>query len=427
MNHIEEIKTQPINFREYQKITPKIFKQSVNLAKKLRGKKIIHINSTQLGGGVSELLRSQTPLEKSLGLDSHWFIIKAPIQFFKITKKIHNLLQGESGTLKDSEKYFYLKWLHGQIAPSFKKIISQERPDILVIHDPQPLPLIDYVPKKSIPILRIHIDLSNPNPNILKFLQPLIEKYKLVIFSHTSYRPSWLSSVKSKIIIPAINPFTEKNKPMAKAKAEKILSLYNINPNQPIVSQVSRFDPWKDPLGTMQAYYLAKNKITNLQLILAGLFQAYDDPQAVEIFKKVKKQAASDPDIFLFADPSHLQDISNDLFINAVYTASTVIIQKSIKEGFGLTVTEAMWKSKPVIGGQTKGIALQIKHGQNGFLVSSPQEAAQELVRLLKDKELRKKIGQLAHQTVKEKFLLSRFISDHLEVYSHFLNSKKIK
>ncbi len=421
MDHIEEIKTQPTNFRKYQKITPGIFKQSVNLAKKLRGKKIIHINSTQLGGGVSELLRSQIPLEQSLGLDSHWFIIKAPIQFFKITKKIHNLLQGEAGTLKDSEKYFYLKWLYSQIAPSFEKLISQEKPDIVVIHDPQPLPLIDYLSGETIPILRIHIDLSSPNPNILKFLQPLIKKYKLVIFSHSTYRPSWLPAKKSKIIMPAINPFARKNKPMAKAKAEKILGLYGINTGQPIVSQVSRFDPWKDPLGTLQAYYLTKNEIPQLQLILAGIFQAYDDPQAVKVFEKVEKQAAGDPDIFLFADPARLKDVSNDLFINAVYTASAVIIQKSIKEGFGLTVTEAMWKGKAVIGGQTKGIALQIKSGQNGFLVNSPEEAAQYLIRLLKDERLKKKIGQAAHQTAKKKFLLSRFILDHLKIYIRFL------
>lgn len=421
MDQIEKVKTQPIDFRKYQKITPKIFRQSISLAKQLRGKKIIQINSTQLGGGVSELLRSQVPLEKSLGLKSDWYIIKAPIQFFKITKKIHDLLQGEPGILTDSEKYFYLKWLYSKIAPSFEKLISQEKPDIVVIHDPQPLPLIDYISGKTVPLLRMHIDLSAPNPKILKFLQPLIEKYKLAIFSHSTYRPSWLSPRKSKIIMPAIDPFTIKSQSMGKTEAEKILGLYGINADQPIISQVSRFDPWKDPLGTLQAYYLAKNEIPQLQLILAGIFQAYDDPQAIKVFKKVKKQAKGDPDVYLFSDPARLKEISNDLFINAVYTASAVIIQKSLKEGFGLTVTEAMWKGKAVIGGQTKGIALQIKHRKNGFLVSNPEQTAQYLVRLLKDKSLRKRIGQAAHQTVKDKFLFSRFILDHLKIYSRLI------
>ncbi len=421
MDHIEKVKTKPIDFQKYQKITPQIFKQSITLAKKLQGKKIIHLNSTQLGGGVSELLRSQVPLEKSLGLNSDWYIIKAPIQFFKITKKIHNLLQGEPGRLEDREKYYYLKWLYSQIAKSLEELIAKEKPEIIVIHDPQPLPLIDYIPRRIIPILRMHIDLSNPNPYILNFLKPLIEKYDLVIFSHDIYKPNWLPNQKTAVAMPAIDPFTVKNQFMSKSEAERILALYGLNADQPIVSQVSRFDPWKDPLGTMKAYYLAKNEIYNLQLILAGIFQAYDDPQAVNVFEKVKKQAVGDPDIFLFADPAHLKEVSNDLFIRAVYTASDVIIQKSIKEGFGLTVTEAMWKGKAVIGGQTKGIALQIKNGQNGFLVNSPEKAAQYLVRLLKDKKMREKIGQAAHQSVKSKFLLSRLVLDHLKIYSQVL------
>lgn len=417
-DHIAKVKTKPSDWQKYKKLTPETYQPGLNLAKKIRGKKIIHLNSTQLGGGVSELLRSQVPLERSLGLDSHWFIIKAPLRFFKVTKKIHNLLQGEKGKLTETEKYFYLKWLHSKIASSFKKLISRQKPDITVIHDPQPLPLIDYVPEKIIPILRLHIDLSLPNQSILKFLQPLIEKYQLVILSHTTYQPSWLSAKKTRIVMPAINPFTDKNQSMKKSEAERILGLFNINTSQPIVAQVSRFDPWKDPLGALRAYYLAKNKIPDLQLILAGLFQAYDDPQAVEMFAKVKKQAEGDPDVFLFSNPRKLKEISNDLFINAVYTASSVIIQKSIREGFGLCVTEAMWKGKTVVGGQTKGIGLQIEDGKNGFLASTPEEAAEYLVRLLENPSLRKKLGQAAHQTVKKKFLMSRLVLDHLKIYA---------
>jgi len=418
IKNIQEVKTRPVDFLKYKKITPQIFKECVALAKKLQGKKIIHINSTQLGGGVSELLRSQIPLERSLGLNSHWFIIEAPIRFFRVTKKIHDLLQGKEGILKDAEKYFYLKWLYSQIAPSFEKIISQEKPAIVVIHDPQPLPLIDYISGKTIPILRMHIDLSLPNPSILKFLQPLVGKYKLVILSHPKYRPAWLSAKKTRIIMPAINPFNPKNRPIRESYAKNILNLYNVDTSRPIVSQVSRFDPWKDPLGVIKAYRLAKKQIPELQLILSGIAEARDDPQSIEVFEKVYKKTKDDPDAYLFFDPKKFKEVTVDLFVNAVYTASSLVMQKSLKEGFGLTVTEAMWKGKAVIGGQTTGIALQIKHGRNGFLVSSVEEAAEYLIRLLKDSSLREKIGQAAQESVKEKFLLSRFVLDHLKIYS---------
>ncbi len=423
MDYIEKVSLEPsFDFKRYKKLTPRIFQETLKLAKELHSKKIIHINSTQLGGGVSEILRNEIPLERLLGIDSNWYIIKAPIEFFKITKKIHNLLQGEKGFLKDSEKYFYLKWIYSKITPSFKRLIVNEAPQIVIIHDPQPLPLIDYLKNNNssfpIPVLRLHIDLSSPNPNVLDFIKPFVEEYRLVILSHKSYRPDWLAKEKTRIVMPAINPFSEKNRLMEKDEAKNILSYYHINPNQPIIAQVARFDPWKDPLGTLKAYYLAKNKIPKLQLILAGFFQAYDDPQALSVFKQVSKEAKGDPDVFLFADPSSLKDISNDLFINAVYTVSDVIIQKSIKEGFGLTVTEAMWKGKPVIGGKTKGIGLQITDGQNGFLVTSIEEAAQKIISLLENNEMRKRIGKMAYQTVKKKFLMSRLILDYLKIYN---------
>lgn len=419
-DYLQEVKTGSNNFHQYKNLTPEIYNKSVNLAHKIEGRKIFHFNSTRLygGGGVSELLHSQVPLEKSLGLDSHWFIIKAPAKFFGITKKIHNLLQGELGVLTDSEKRLYLEWVNNKIAPSFKKVIGKERPDIVIIHDPQPLPLINNIPKDIVPILRLHIDLSEPNPTVLKFFQPLIKKYKTVILTHSIYRPIWLAKEKTKISQPAINPFSDKNRTMKKSEAKKILSRYKINTEKPIISQVGRFDPWKDPMGTYQAYCLAKNKIPNLQLIMPGFRFAKDDPQAQEIYRELKKQIKNDKDVFLFFYPEQLKGLSNDLFINAVYTASKIVLQKSLKEGFGLTVTEAMWKGKPVIGGMAKGIALQIKHGENGLLVSSPEQAAEYIIHLLEDRSLRKELGKAAQKTVKDNFLLSRLVLDHLRVYS---------
>lgn len=414
MDLIKKVDLKPADFKKYQSLTPEKYEDCLALSKKLKGKRVLHLNSTQLGGGVSELLHSQVPLENSLGLNSAWHIINAPIKFFQTTKKIHNLLQGEKGSLSEKEKSLYLNWLRKEIAPSFKKLLEKEKPEIVVIHDPQPLPLVSQIPEKTISVLRMHIDLSEPNPQILNFLKPLILKYRQVILSHSQYRPDWL---KAQIIMPAINPFTAKNRTMKKEEAESILKLFNINTERPAISQISRFDPWKDPLGVIRAYQIAKREIPDLQLILSGIFLAKDDPQAKEMFEEVKKQA-QDPDIFLFANPKRLKEINSNLLINAIYTASQVVLQKSLKEGFGLTVTEAMWKGKPVIGGNASGIALQIKNGVNGFLVNSPQEAADCLIKLLKDENLRKKIGGAARQSVKENFLMSRFILDHLRLYN---------
>ena len=198
------------------------------------------------------------------------------------------------------------------------------------------------------------------------------------------------------------------------------MAFLGINPEKPILSQIARFDPWKDPLSTLKAYYLAKNKYPQIQLVLTSIHQAKDDPQAKEMFKKIKKHAKGDPDIFLFSKPEQIREISNDLFINALNTATTIFIHKSIKEGFGLAITEAMWKKKPVIGGKTKGNSLQITHKKNGFLAKDYKEISFWIKELLKNKSLRKKIGEAAHQTVRSKFLISRLVFNHLKLYSEF-------
>ncbi|MEA3292934.1 MAG: glycosyltransferase [Patescibacteria group bacterium] len=419
MDYIEEIQTKKIDFKKYKNLTPNIYKQSICLSRKIPNKKIIHINSTSVsgGGGVSELLRSQIPLEKSLGFDSRWFVIKGNPRFFEITKKAHNLLQGKSGDLSQEEKKFYFQWLNKKIAPCFKKLISREKPGIIIINDPQPLPLIDFIPSDILSILRMHIDTSTPDKSTLNFFKPLIKKYKIVIFSHPKHRPLWLPVEKTRIIMPAIDPFTKKNQALKKQDALKILSMYGIDAKKPIISQVSRFDPWKNQLETLKIYRLAKKKVPGLQLILIGLSWAKDDPEAIDMFKKIKKNSRNDADVWLFFNPKKLNGLSNNLLINAVYTGSNVIIQKSIREGFGMTITEAMWKKKSVIGSNANGIKLQIKHRKNGFLASTSDEAAKYLVQLLKDSSLRANIGRNAHQTIKNDFLLSRLILDYLKIF----------
>ncbi len=394
-----------------------------NLVKrKLNSQTIIHVNSTSCGGGVAEILKSQIAIEKSLGLDSHWLVISAPPKFFNITKKIHNLIQGAPGNLTKGEKDFYLK-INREIGKPFRAYCEKFKKPIIVIHDPQPMPLIEFVPKDAKCISRLHIDLSTPNLKIMDFLSSFIKKYSLVIVSSPTYikaipwpgRP-WIK--KSKIIMPAIDPFTEKNIKMKKDVAKSVIQELGINPTKPIISQISRFDSWKNPLGVIKAYYLAKNKIPELQLVLAGFFQAKDDPEAISMFKTVKKHAAGDNDIHLFSELDQIRDISNDVFINALYTASSIVIQNSFREGFGLTMTEAMWKAKPLIAKKSTGALLQIKNKYNGILISSSEEIANWVAYLLKNKKYATRLGLNARNSVKKNFLLLHFVLNNLKCYS---------
>jgi trehalose synthase len=421
MARLSEVQLNPYtDVSQYKKFEPEIFDNIFEISKEIRGRVIIHINSSSgKTGGVAELLRSQVPFEKAIGLESHWFEIEgAPIKFFKATKKIHNLLQGKPGQLVEKEESFYASF-NQKLVQSLQEICQKFKSGIIVIHDPQPLPLIQSIPSNFSSVLRLHIDLSAPNQSIVDFLQPLIEKYSSVIVSNKDYLVSlsWLNKEKAKIIMPAIDPFSDKNREMEPDSAKIIIQKFGINPLKPFVVQVSRFDSWKNPLGVIQAYYLAKKEIENLQLVLAGFFFATDDPEAPGIFKTVQKHARGDQDIFLFAHPERLEEIDNDTFINALYTASTVMVQNSIREGFGLTITEAMWKSKVVIAGTASGALLQIKNGENGILASSAPEVAQAIVQLVKDKPLREKLGKAAHQSVQDQFLLPRFILENIKVY----------
>lgn len=418
MAGLREVKiTKQISYENYDSLTPKEIKELKKLSHKMKGVSVVHINTASLGGGVAELLLSQIPLERSLGIKSSWLVLDAPPEFFEITKKIHNLLQGKPGFLSEEEIGIYVS-TNKEIGNKLEKFLEKIGRGILVIHDPQPAPLIFHVPDDWRPILRLHIDLSSPNPKMLEFLRKYIDKYHSIVVSVPEYTsPLELEKSRIKIINPAIDPYSEKNQEIKIETAESILESLEINCTKPILTQVSRFDPWKDPLGVIKAYYEAKNEIPDLQLVLAGFLFAVDDPEAFEIFDKVKKHSKGDPDIFVFADPRQLKDTSNDTFINALYTASTVVMQKSLREGFGLTITEAMWKKKAVIAGKTNGTTLQISHGKNGFLVSSIKEAAEKTKDLIKNPKLREKLGKAAKESVRKKFLISRFVRENIETY----------
>lgn len=280
--------------------------------------------------------------------------------------------------------------------------------------------MIEGLPDGFQAILRLHVDLTAPNTSIIEFLKPYIDQYHYIIVSNPSYEKGllWEGHPAIKTIAPAINPLSEKNRPMALATAQQALLGFNINTNKPIISQISRFDPWKDPIGVIDAYYSAKNKIPDLQLILAGIKEALDDPQQIEFYQKAKKHSADDRDVFLFFEPEDIDGVSVDSFINAVQTASDVILQKSIREGFGLTMTEAMWKGKAVIAGATAGAMTQIKNAENGFIVSSTDETAETIIYLLENPTIRETIGAKARASVRERFLTPRLLLDSIEIYN---------
>lgn len=417
MFSVEEIKIREKDFSQYAKLVPSQHREAVNEANKLGGQTVIHVNSTAEGGGVAEILKSQVGIEKHLGIDSHWHVLKGEDYFFEVTKDIHNMLQGQPGELSEREKNIFIK-AGEKLNEKFEKILGKYEKGIVVIHDPQPLALISSISGNFKPIARLHIDLTEPNKNVYGFLQPWLEKYLRVIVSSPDYKPDWLNTERFVVSMPAIDPFSVKNREMAVEKALEILSWHGIDSRRPIIAQVSRFDKWKDPMGVIKAYRIVKEQIPDLQLVLAGFIQAKDDPEAFDEFNQVKDFAGDDKDIYLFADLDDLRGVENDEFINAVYTGSTLMVQKSLREGFGLVVTEAMLKGKAVVGGDATGIKLQIEDGKNGVIVSSIDEAAEKILELLKNTKLRKSLEKEARKGVINNFLLSRLVLDHLLLYN---------
>src|SRR3989344_2800552 len=412
-------------FRQYLRFNAKLYWQSKNTAKNLKGLPVIHINSTGLGGGVAELLKTQIPLEKDLGLNSRWLILREPKQFFFITKKMHNLLQGQKGFLSEPEKNYYIKRLKmpGQ---ELKKLLEKiSKPVVIVLHDPQVLPLIDYLPSWASSVIRLHIDLSDSSKTPIKFLRPFLEKAGAVVVSHKDYRPSWLDRQKTIVSYPAINPFSRKNGNISSEKISKFFKRFGIDAERPIIAQISRFDFWKDPEGVIEAYYLAKKEIPKLQLVLEGALEAKDDPEARGIFSKLKIEYQNDPDIYLYGFKTLSGGAYQD-WVDALQTRADVIIQKSLREGFGLTVTEALWKGKAVIGGNALGIKAQIQNGRSGFIASSPAECAKRIVQLIQNPHLAQRLGSRGQKIVRQNFLFNRLIFDFLKIYEQIASDEKM-
>lgn len=406
MLHHTNIK--PIDPDDYRPFTgAAALKELTQLADRFRGKKVLQLSSTAQGGGVAEMLRSVIGLYRGLGLDVTWQTFEPPAGFFDITKQIHNGLQGETAGVSAKDWKFYEsvnRELSGELDPA--------RWDAIIVHDPQPAAVRHFLPKDSPAAWawRCHIDSSHPDPVVAKRFVPFLAEYDGAIYSLREYELPGFVPSETAIIPPVIDPLAPKNRPIPKAAAKKTVARYGIDPKKPLVTQVSRFDRWKDPVGVIEAWKLARRQIPNLQLALVGN-TVNDDPESFQVLSEVRQAAENQPDVFII---ENIPAVRNDRDVKAFYVASDVVIQKSIREGFGLTVTEALWAGTPVVGGQVGGIVLQIESGKNGFLVSTADGAAQAIVKLLNDPQSAERLGKAGHEYVREHFLLPRLLRDEL-------------
>ena len=388
--------------------------QLTESADRFKGSSVIHINSTAYGGGVAEILHSLVPLSNALGIDTQRAVITPrDSRFFDVTKRIHNMLQGAGGELTDDELAIYYGCLDDVAADIEDTGLSA---DVWFFHDPQLLPLGRLLNRSTARtrLWVVHIDLTEPNPWLMDRLLPLTDAYDLLICSLDDYAPGKASDHTGIFVAPpAIDPLAPKNCEMPRDRAADIAKALGIDVSRPLVTQVSRFDFWKDPWGVIDAYRLAKRAHPGLQLALLGLSQANDDPEGEQVLRSVSEHADSDPDIHLFFSPYDLP-ATNDEIVNALQTHSRVLLQKSTREGFGLTVSEGMWKGKPIIGGNVGGIRLQIVDGESGYLVDDAKQAGERMAQLLADDELCAKIGRNAKDRVRQRFLIPRLLNDYL-------------
>jgi len=380
-------------------------------AAKLQNERVVMVSSTPAGGGVAEILNSLVLLLNSLGVKTGWRILKGPDNFFQITKDFHNALQGADIILNKRTLGIYQ-----QVNYNNAMMNHLDDHDLVVVHDPQPLPLIQYY-KKRIPwIWRFHLDLSKPNKELLNYLKPIIEQYDAMIVSTPEYKQKSVGTQQI-VFAPSIDPLSDKNKELDQNMIELLLRRQRVRFNKPIISQISRFDKWKDPLGVVEVFEQVRKKI-DCQLVLMGNM-AIDDPEGPKIYREVIKHVNNNPDVTVL-----LNCADNDRTVNALQRASKVVVQKSIKEGFALTVSEALWKGTPVVGTEVGGIPLQVIDKKTGYLVKDKKQAANACLRLLKNQKLQETLGRQGKEHVRKNFLITRHVLDYLKLFDFYLNAQ---
>src|SRR3954467_6341337 len=382
------------------------------LAEPLRGKRLVHLSATAFGGGVAEINYALVPLMRDAGLDAEWRIIAGAEEFFATTKTIHNALQGAPLGLSSTQQEVYRR---------FQTVNAEhfsDEYDYVLVHDPQPAGMIAAFPDRAAHwIWRCHIDLSQPNPDVLGFLLPWLTRYDAAIFHMQEYVPRGALQ-QAFIWPPAIDPLTPKNMALSPEDAAYIVDQFGIDVERPLLTQVSRFDPWKDPLGVIDAYRIVKQRFPDVQLALVGSM-AHDDPEGWDYYNQTVEYAAGDPDVYILSNLNNVGSVE----VNAFQVHSSAVLQKSIREGFGLTVTEALWKTRPTVAGRVGGIVTQIQDGETGWLVDSSAECAEACIEILRDPREARQRALRGKEYVRRNFLTPRLLRNWLVLFNRLLGN----
>jgi len=378
------------------------------LAEPLAGKRVVHVSATAFGGGVAEINYTLVPLMQDAGLEVEWRIIRGADDFFNVTKTIHNAIQGDPHGLSDS---------HKEIFQRYQELNAREftdEYDYVIVHDPQPAGLIDHFEQSNARwIWRGHIDFSSPNEDVLSFLMPSLRRYDAAIFHLHEYVPRGAGLPDAYIWPPAIDPLAPKNMALSPEDAAYIVDQFGIEVERPLITQVSRFDPWKDPLGVIDAYRTVKAEVPEVQLALVGSM-AHDDPEGWDFYNRTVEYAAGDPDIYILSNLNNVGSVE----VNAFQVHARAVLQKSIREGFGLTVSEALWKGRPTVAGNVGGIRVQIQHGETGWLVDSPDATATAVLEILADPVRARAQALRGKEYVRRHFLTPRLLRNWLVLFN---------
>jgi len=378
------------------------------LAEPLRGARVVHINATAFGGGVAEILQTLVPLMRNVGLEAEWQVIEGTDEFFTVTKACHNGLQGMEIPFTEEMEAIWRQY------NELNAVRFEGEYDFIIVHDPQPAGLLRYRGRRPGEhwVWRCHIDTSHPNPAYWDFFVPYLALYDAGIFTMEQYAGPGLTFQHLAIIPPTIDPLSPKNRPMPSERAREVVSRFGVGVGRPLITQVSRFDPWKDPLGVIDAYRIVKTQVPEVQLALVGSMAA-DDPEGWTYLDRTIRHAGEDFDIHILHNFHGVGPVE----VGAFQTTSDVIVQKSIREGFGLVVAEALWKGRPVVGGNAGGIPLQVIDGQTGFLVDSVEDCADRVLHLLQHPEEAARMGAAGREHVRRNFLITRHLRDYLDLF----------
>jgi len=408
---LQEVALGQKSLTDYTHIVGKELTEQIRqLSEPLKGKRVLHVSATAFGGGVSEILYTLVPLMRDVGVDAHWHVIFGKEEFYNATKLLHNSLQGAEESLSD-EQWELFDEINAMNAEGL-----QGEWDVVIVHDPQPIGLLRGAKAKGKHwVWRCHIDLSTPNPAPIARLLPMIEEYDASVWHLEDYVPDGMGKHREEVRIcpPAIDPLSPKNMAFSPEDAAFVCRQFGIDVDRPLITQVSRFDPWKDPIGVIDAYREVTKQVPEAQLAMVGSM-ATDDPEGMEYFQKTFEYAGGDDDIKILSNLNNVGAIE----VNAFQSQSDICLQKSIREGFGLTVTEALWKGRPTVAGNVGGIPLQIEDGVGGFLVDSPAQCAERCLEILRDPELGKQLGRQGKEHARKHFLTPRLLRDWLKLFS---------